>query len=136
MDRIFNMREKTLRHLAVICAVLGLGLLFYVSEVMETQAVKIASVGIDDVGIGVKVCGVVMDKRVSKNHIFMDLRDESGDIRLVIFNTTALALKGAGIDLYAVPIGKDLCSTGVVSEYPKGSGELELIYRRGSIGLV
>jgi hypothetical protein len=51
----------------------------------------------------------------------------------VVFNTTALMLNNSGKNLYEFDINDTICSTGIVDEYPKGSGSLEIIYRRGKI---
>lgn len=127
------MQEKIIRNIALFCSVAGLILLFYISGQIEATPVRIGEISIDDVGIGVKVCGEIIEKRVSNNHVFMKLEDETGSIRLVVFNSTALKLRDSGVDVYGFSIGERICSTGVVDEYPKGSGGLELVYRRGSI---
>lgn len=130
------MEEKLIRNIALVCSVAGLILLFYASGQIESGPVDMGTIGIDDVGMGVRVCGTIVEKRVSNNHVFMTLGDGTGSIRLVVFNSTALKLKGSGIDVYGFSEGESICSTGVVDEYPRGSGLLELIYRRGSIGRV
>lgn len=128
------MQEKLIRNIALVCSVVGLVLLFYASEHMGIDPARIGEISMDDVGMGLKICGGVEEKRVSNNHIFMKIRDETGIIKLVIFNSTALKLRDSGINVYGFSEGELICSTGVVDEYPKGSGELELIYRKGGIG--
>ena len=125
-----------MRNIALICSIAGLILLFYASEHIEIAPTRIGEIGIDDVGMSVKICGVVEEKRVSNNHVFMQIGDETGSIKLVVFNSTALRLRDSGIDVYGLSQGETICSTGVVGEYPKGSGELEVIYRKGNIGKV
>ena len=127
------MREKVIRNIALLCSVAGLLILFYASEHIEMGPTKIGEISIDDVGISMRICGRIENKRVSNNHIFMDLGDITGKISFVIFNTTALKLNASNINVYNFSVGDKICSTGVVEEYPKGSGELEIIYRRGNI---
>lgn len=128
------MEERFLRNVAILCSAIGLALLFYISNAMEAPSVKIGDIGIDDVGISVRVCGLVEGKSISNNHVFMDIKDDTGGIRLVVFNSTALKLRDSGVDLYNILKGESICSAGVVSEYPRGSGIVELIYRSGRIG--
>ncbi len=128
------MQEKAIRNIALACSLAGLVILFYASEHMEMPPVSIGEISMDDVGAGLKICGEVEGKRISNNHVFMQIRDGTGSIRLVVFNSTALKLRDSGIDVYGFSEGENLCSTGVVDEYPKGSGELEVIYRKGDIG--
>jgi DNA/RNA endonuclease YhcR with UshA esterase domain len=126
------MEEATLRKLAALCTVVGLVLLYYASIQIQGCA-DIDSITIDDVGKGFRACGTITAKTVSNNHIFFDVQDDTGSIKFVIFNTTALKLKETGISPYTLKEGTDIRVTGVADEYPKGTGKLELIYRGGSI---
>ena len=123
------MRENAIRNIALICAVAGLIMLYYAS----IQPINISKITLDYVGTSVNVCGGIEWKSISNNHVFMELGDITGKIRLVIFNTTALRLNDSGFDVYGISRGDNICYTGIVEEYPEGSGKLELIYRRGNI---
>lgn len=127
------MKEKNLRNLALICSVAGLILLFFISTQITSPEIEIEKITLDDVGNNVKVCGTITSKRVSNNHIFMTLEDPTASIRFVIFNSTALGLKNKGNNVYELNEKDSICTFGVVEEYPKGSGQLELIYRKGTI---
>ena len=127
------MQEKTLRLLALVCSLAGIVSLFFISSGIELTAMSISKITIDDIGNTVKICGEITSRRVSKNHIFLDVRDDTGTIRLVIFNSTALGMKGTENDPYELRDGDTICTAGSVDEYPKGSGALEVIYRRGII---
>ncbi len=126
------MEEKVIRNIALICSVVGLVLLYYAWVQMEAP-ISISRITIDNVGTAVTVCGNIEWKNVSNNHVFMRLEDITGKIGLIIFNTTALRLNESGIDIYGFSQGEEICSTGVVKEYPEDSGKLGLTYRRGSI---
>ena len=127
------MDEKNILVIAFVCAIAGLALM-YVAPFIDVT--NIGSISMDDVGRGIKVCGTIDSKRVSNNHIFLDLHDITGKIKLVIFNNTALSLNKSGNDIFSLSKGEEICSLGVVDEYPKGSNELELVYRSGNIGRV
>ncbi len=127
------MEETTLRNTAFFCSITGLILLFFVSNTMQTT-LDISSITIDDVGKSVTICGTISSRRVYNNHIFMNIEDRGeGVIRFVIFNTTALKLNQTGTNPYKLKEGLEICAPGVVKEYPKGSGELELVYKKGDI---
>ena len=126
------MEEKTLRKLAILCSIIGLVLLYFASS-WARATVDIDKITIDDIGKGFKVCGAITSKKVSNNHIFLDIEDSTGRIRYVIFNSTAQKLDESGISPYALKHGTDICAPGIADEYPKGSGRLELIYRSGNI---
>jgi DNA/RNA endonuclease YhcR with UshA esterase domain len=127
------MRETRLRNLALLCSILGLIVLFYASQNIQAEHININAIIVDDIGNTVKICGEITYKRVSNNHVFFDIKDSTGTIDVVIFNTTAMGLKNKGTDVYDFKQGESICLVGAVSEYPKGSGQLELIYRTGEI---
>lgn len=126
------MQEKTLRNLALFCSIIGLITLFYVSGFVSPVQIKIEQITIEDLGKEVFVCGVVGEKKVSNNHIFLDIIDDTGTIKLVVFNKTAIKLTGSGTNPYDIEKGDIICANGVIDEYPKGSGDLELVYRKGT----
>ena len=122
-----------LRNLALLCSILGLIVLFYASQNIQAEHITIKSITVEDIGNPAKICGEITSRRVSNNHVFFDIKDNTGSIDVVIFNTTAMGLKNKGTDVYAFKQGESICLVGTVSEYPKGSGQLELIYRTGEI---
>lgn len=121
------MRETTLKAIAVSCSLLGLVIVYTIS-VTPLSPTPINALSISDSGKQAKVCGEVEAKRVSKGHIFFSLSDGYGTINVVIFNTTASKLVKTGLDIYGVKNGDYSCATGRLSEYPKGSGRLEIVY--------
>jgi exonuclease VII large subunit len=129
------MRESTLRNIALLSTVTGLILLFLISNQIQ-PVVDINTISIDDVGRGMRVCGTISSRKISNNHIFLDLKDSSGSARFVMFNSTALRLNETGISPYKLEEGAEVCVPGVVDEYPKGSGIIELVYRRGMIEIL
>ena len=131
-NKIQCMEEATLKKLAILCCIIGLFLLFYTSNQIQ-ECVDISTITIDDIGRQLRVCGTITSRRVSSNHIFLDVKDKTGTIKFVIFNTTAQKLNKPGANPYGIRIGHEMNASGVVEEYPKGTGRLELIYRRGNI---
>jgi len=129
------MQEKSLVFVALVLSLAGLLLIFVFSGNVG-EAADIADIEIEDVGSAMKICGNITSARVSKNHIFLDIRDGTGTIKFVIFNTTALMLKERGISPYELGAGQSICAPGIVEEYPKGSGTLEMVYRAGTIEII
>lgn len=126
------MNESLLKKLAAICALFGLGLLYVISIQIQGCA-DIDSITIADVGKRFVACGTISGMSVKNNHIFFDVADDSGSIRFVIFNTSAIKLNESGISPYSLKKGGQIRASGIADEYPKGSGRLELIYRGGNI---
>lgn len=119
--------------LSVVCAVAGLVTLLVFSITMEIKPVDIAEITPDDLGETLKICGGITSKYVSKNnHIFMDVSDGSGSINVVVFNDTALKMKGLNIDPYSLKEQDTICITGKVDIY---KNELEIIPRTDGIEL-
>lgn len=125
------MDERSLKILSLICSAAGLALLFYISTRLESQPVAIGGITAENVGKKVLVCGEITSKRVANNHLFLELQDETGSISFVTFNNTALRLREQGNNVYNLSQNDRICAAGTVDEYPKGSGELEIVYRQG-----
>jgi len=126
------MNENTLKKLSIICSLAGLVLLFFATT--QTQATTdINTITIDDMGKLFKVCGRIISTKTSNNHVFLDIEDNTGSIKFVIFNESALELNKTGISPFTLARGIEICAPGVVDEYPSGTGSLELVYRKGNI---
>lgn len=130
------MDEVLIRNASVIISVAGLALIFLFSNSMEVKPMLIGEITSDSIGSNVKACGMITDRRVSNNHVFFGLKDETGEITAVVFNSTALDLLKEGNDIYSFRTGDSICVFGAVSEYPKGSGSLEIVHRKGKIEVV
>lgn len=127
------MEEKTLRNIAVFCSISGLVILFVVSERLELQKTGIGEITIEDLGKNVRICGIIDNKFVSKNeHIFLRIRDETGDINVVIFNDTSKNLGRYNVYPYKLERGDTCCILGYIDEY---KDEIEIIGRKLEPGL-
>jgi aspartyl/asparaginyl-tRNA synthetase len=126
------MEESTLKKLAVLCSIIGLVLLYYASiRIQECSDIyKITAL---DIGKSYRICGNITSVKVSNNHVFFDIKDKTDKIKFVIFNSSALKLNDSGTSPYDLKGGTQISASGIVDEYPKGTGELELVYRGGNI---
>lgn len=116
------MKERTLVVISVIFVIFGMLGLFFI-DMLRVDGLKIGDIGYEDIGNNVKVCGNVSEKYVSKNkHLFFRLGDGSGEIKVVIFNTT---LKKIGIDIDTIKNGDSVCVIGNIDIY-KGWLEIKV----------
>jgi DNA/RNA endonuclease YhcR with UshA esterase domain len=122
------MEEKLLLKISIGCALIGLVILFWVSRNLELATNKIGEITIEDLGKNVKVCGKIASKSESKtNHVFLRLQDDTGNIDVVIFNSTAENARKLGIDPYQLKKYDSICVTGSVDEYKE---KLEIIAKK------
>jgi len=130
------MQESVLKALALACSLLGLALMFYAASSMQAYT-SICSISIDDADLAVRICGNITSTYVKNGHIFLTLRNQSGNqscgIKFVIFNSSAAKLNQSGMSPYSLSRGMRICTRALVQEYPKASGRVEAIYQSGDI---
>lgn len=116
------MNERFLLIISIVCSLAGLLLLFFISQTLELPQTAINLITADDIGKNVKICGEVTSKFVSKTrHVFLQLKDGSGRIDVVIFNKTVEKLNA-----YELNQSK-ICVIGSVDEY---ENKLEIIAKK------
>ncbi|MBI4019863.1 MAG: OB-fold nucleic acid binding domain-containing protein [Candidatus Aenigmarchaeota archaeon] len=125
------MHDRTLRNISLLLSLAGIVLLFLISGSIEPTALAIGSITTKDVGKAAKVCGNVTSLKVTKDsHLFMSLQDSTGEVRFVVFNSSMRKLNQP-INATSFRKGVRVCVSGVIQEYPKASGSLELVYSGG-----
>ena len=108
------MEERLLLRISLLVSIIGLVALFLIANSIVFEKVLIEDIMPDDIGRGIKACGEVENKFTSKKgHTFFDLNDESGGIKVVVFNSTQTE-----------DPGNNICVTGRVDLY---KGEIEII---------
>lgn len=120
------MDERRLGRLALLCALIGVAGLALASQQLLAEPVSLNGLTIADAGIATHACGTVAAARARNGHYFFTLEEDGTRVPLVVFSSAA-----GQIDAAAVRRGDRLCAVATVNEYPPGSGELELVYRRG-----
>ena len=114
------MKEKFLLYISLACSVAGLILLYYISQVIELPQTNVREITVDDIGKNVKICGEVISESVSKTkHVFLTLNDTSGEMDVVVFNSSAEKLNA-----YDIKKGDAACVIGSINDY---QGNLEII---------
>ncbi|MFQ5647843.1 MAG: exodeoxyribonuclease VII large subunit [Candidatus Aenigmatarchaeota archaeon] len=119
------MDESLLTRVALACSIFGLAGLFFVSSSLTGAVVGIGGLTPESIGVGVKVCGNITDKHVSRaGHMFFQVADRSGAIDVVVFNSTVDRI--ASSDPRGLEVGNGVCVLGKLDIY---KGELEILPR-------
>ena len=122
------MNDKTLLKISLIISTIGLILLFLVSSYTRPPNVKISEITYDDVGRYTVIQGKISSKNVHKDgHIFLDISDETGTMKVVLFSSTAETLESG--TLACLKKGKSIEIKGKVDEY---KGSLEILPKEGT----
>jgi DNA/RNA endonuclease YhcR with UshA esterase domain len=112
------MKENIIRNVSIVCSIVGLAVLFFLSKAIQLNQTDINKISYEDVGKNVRICGELASKYSTKaGHQFLKIKDSTGSITAVIFNTTAKKFDLNSID-------KKICVTGNVDEY---ENRLEII---------
>lgn len=111
------MQEKTLLKLCFLCSIIGIVSLFFTNKFVQLEQVEISQL---KEGMNyARVLGEIKTKYTSKTQTtFLDLEDESGTIKAVIFK---------GVSTNGVQKGDFVEIVGEVQEY---KGEPELIVKK------
>jgi DNA/RNA endonuclease YhcR with UshA esterase domain len=128
------MNERTTKTISILVSMAGLALLYYVSLSLGT-IVNITDINIEDIGRKFSICGNITSHRTSNNHIFLTIEDGTAGMSFVIFNSSMKTLERMGINQTDFVKNKAICISGTVDEYPKGSGNLEMVYGGGDIDI-
>lgn len=121
------MDDSTLLKIAILVSTAGLIMLFFVSSYTSPANVKISEITYDDVGRYMVLTGKITSKYEHKDgHIFLDITDGTGDMKVVMFSSTASTLDSNL--LACLEKGKTIEIKGKVDEY---KGDLEIIPKEG-----
>lgn len=108
------MEEKTLLKVALICSVIGIFIILIFADRLELSPMGISGISESLVDQSVKIQGKISAVRNTPSVLTLDIKDDSGSIKVVVFNDQDSELSEG--DLVEV--------TGKVKEY-KGSIEIE-----------
>ncbi|MFQ5976387.1 MAG: exodeoxyribonuclease VII large subunit [Candidatus Hydrothermarchaeales archaeon] len=121
------MDDSTLLKISILVSTIGLITLFFVSSYTRPPNVKISEITYDDVGVYTVIKGKITSKNVHKDgHIFFDIADDTGKMKVVLFSGTAETLNSE--TLACLEVGKNIEVKGKVDEY---KGSLEIIPKVG-----
>lgn len=107
------MKEKSLLKVALVCSLIGVTVLFFISEFIEVEERNIEEITIDDLDKNVKIIGTVSKIVDTDKVVIMDITQPQ-KLKVMLFKDKEINLKKGN---YIEVLGK-------VQEY---EGELEII---------
>ena len=113
------MHDRAIAKLSLIMAVVGILGLFLVNLLIVPTFLTTAEIDSSRTGQIISVDADIKQFSVSDGHIFMTLIDGSGEIRAVMWQSSA-----RGTEAYNLSVGDAVLVTGQVTNY---RGELEIV---------
>ena len=126
------MNENDLMKISIFGLLISIVVLYFFTNYSFSIHVKIGDIDRSFIGKTVNITGEITDLYSSKGHLFFDLMDETGEIKIVLWNETLELLDISKINISEVSEGKRINVIGNVQLY---KGELEVIPIRGNVKL-
>lgn len=128
------MNEERMLRISLIGSILGLIALYFIVLNISSVHVKIGEVTGNLIGSVVEVEGEVKDFYEHKNgHFFFNLKDDTGEIRVAIWENVVEELRLSGVNISEIRNEARMEITGTVELY---RGELELIPLRSQVKII
>ena len=128
------MNENTLMKVCFIGSILSILFLYILSFNIHYSAYVISDINENMLGRTVNVSGVITDVYSHKNgHIFLTIRDDTGTIKIVLWDRIVDALSSKGINASSFKKGARIQVVGDVNIY---KGELEIIPSKPDVKLL
>ena len=94
------MEEKTLLKIALVCSIVGVFIIFIFADRLEPSLVNISSISQSLIDKDVKIRGTVSSFRITSSVLMLDVRDETGSIKVVAFDKEDFeADKGQAVEI-------------------------------------
>jgi len=87
------MNNKTLLSVALICSLIGIFIILLIVEKIEYPYIKISSIDKTMLEQEVKIKGEVESLTKRSNLLILNIKDETGKIQVVVFETNNLTIK-------------------------------------------
>lgn len=127
------MNEKSISRICIIGIVISFFALYLFTLNVHSLHVKIGDIDDDWAGRTVNVSGMVKDFHMYKGHIFFNLEDSSGDIKVVLWKDTIELLEIKGVDVNRIRNGAGISIVGYVEIY---EGDTEIIPIRDQVSVM
>ncbi len=127
------MNEKTISKICIIGLVISLCALYLFTLNVHSVHVNIGDIDGEWTGRTVNVSGMVKNLHSYKGHLFFNLDDGSGDVKVVIWEDTLELLEIRGIDVNRIENGVEINIIGYVEIY---EGETEVIPIRDQVSIL
>lgn len=127
------MDEKFLMKVSLTGVLVSLVLLYVITIQNLSFHVKIGEIDKSFIGRTVNVTGEITGVFESKGHIFFDLKDDTGKIKVVLWEDTVEFLDINNVNVSEIKNGNEINIIGNVQLY---KGELEVIPIRGNVNVM
>ena len=88
------MKEKTLFKLALICSIVGLCVLFFISDSIVVNEIDVGKINFDNIGREVRVIGKIGRVSDTEKVMFLEVSQEKiEDVTVVLFKDSEIELK-------------------------------------------
>lgn len=87
------MKEKTLLRICLVCSLVGIFTILLISDRITLEYSDIANISKKDLEKRVKVNGTVTNSHETPGLIILNLKDDTGDITVIIFKEGNITLK-------------------------------------------
>jgi len=88
------MKEKTLFKLALTCSIIGLCVLFFISDNIVVKEIDVGKIDFDDIGKEVRVIGKIIRVSDTDKVMFLEVSQEKiEDVTVVLFKDEVVVLK-------------------------------------------
>jgi len=127
------MNEGTLVKISAIGVSVSLVLLYVITSQIFSSNVKIGEIDRSFIGKTVNITGEVTGMFQSKGHVFFDLKDDTGKIKVVLWEDTLELLEINNVNISEIRDGNTINIIGDVQLY---KGELEVMPIRGNVNIM
>ncbi|NIO21491.1 MAG: exodeoxyribonuclease VII large subunit [Candidatus Aenigmarchaeota archaeon] len=118
------MNEAKLTKISFIGVVIGLLVLYFLVNQLHSFHVNIGEIDSSYVGRTVNITGRITSLKINKGNAFFDLKDDTGEIKIVLWKDTLELLELSGVNINEIKDENELNVIGNVQFY---KGELEVI---------
>ena len=128
-----KMNERLLSRISIIGTVICLIALYVLTSQINSVHVNIGDIKKDYVGKNVNITGTVTGLKRSQGHLFFDLKDETGSVKVVLWNNSLEFLEMKNISMSHVKDGDLVNMIGNVQIY---RGEIEVMPIRENVNIL
>ena len=124
---MFALDKKYTVLICGICSLVGLFLIYYISDITLPKEMEIESINPSEVGNFVSTKGTIVSRTLTKTgHLFLTLQGDEGKIDVVMFSTFLTKEK---VDPAKLKKGTTLSINGMLEEY---KGELQIVPKKAA----
>lgn len=127
------MNEKILMKLSIIGTIISILTLYIITSQIFSSSLNIGNIDKSFVGKTVNITGEITSISNNKGNIFINVKDETGEIKVVLWEDTIKSININDIDINKLNKGSKVNIIGDVQIY---RGEMEIILIRGSIKIM